>query len=114
MKRGIAGIVVIVLVACLLYGATAQQNGDRVIVLEYEGMDTCEQQIGFAKQVWNSSVWLPIVNGTLTIDNQTKMTDSRGYAIFTLYKDQVYEIKCQNETKRLFVSCQEAVTLVRV
>lgn len=114
MKRGIVAIGVVILVACLLYGVTTQQNRDRVIVLEYEGMDTCEQQIGFAKQVWNSSVWLPIVNGTLTIGDQTKTTDSRGYAIFTLQKDQVYEIRCQNETKRLFVGCQEAVTLVRV
>lgn len=114
MKKAIAGIGVIVLVACLLYGVAAQQNGDRVIVLEYEGMDTCEQQIGFAKKVWNSSEWLPIANGTLTIADQTKTTDSRGYAIFTLDKDQVYEIRCQNESKRLFVSCQDSVVLVRV
>jgi hypothetical protein len=114
MKKGIAGIGVVIFVACLLYGVTAQQDGDMVIELTYEGMNTCEQQIGFAKKIWNTTEWLPIVNATLTVNGQSKMTDSRGYAIFTLYKDEVYEIRCQNETKRLFVSCQESVVLVRV
>ena len=114
MKRVFVIVGVVIFAACFLYSVDAQQNGDRVIELSYEGMDTCNQQIGFAKEVWNSTVWLPIVNGTLTIGNQTKTTDSRGYAIFTLQKNQVYEIRCQNETKRLFVSCQDSVVLVRI